>query len=94
MPKVTPGITLAGCATAAVTSALLGAVCGVRKRLILIGVVAAAIVANTLNIVYELSRDPTSHNLFPLGLAMTAVINLFGVARGIAVVSAFWRRQA
>jgi len=66
MPKMTLGITLAWCAAAAVTSGLLGAVCRMRKRLILVGVVGAAIVANTLNIVYELSRDPTSHNLFPL----------------------------
>jgi len=94
MPKMTLGITLAWCAAAAVTSGLLGAVCRMRKRLILVGVVGAAIVANTLNIVYELSRDPTSHNLFPLELAMTAAINLFAAALGIAVVSAFWRGEA
>ena len=66
MPKITASIALAWWAIAAVTSALLGAVCRLRKRLILVGVVSAAIAANALNIVYELSRDPTSHSLFPL----------------------------
>jgi hypothetical protein len=92
--KITLSLTPAWCATAAGTSALPGAVCHLRKRVILVGVVAAAIVANTLNIVYELSRDPTSHNLFPLELAMTSVINLFAALRGIAVVSALWQRQS
>ena len=91
MPKITASIALAWWAIAAVTSALLGAVCRLRKRLILVGVVSAAIAANTLNIVYELSRDPTSHSLFPLELAMTAVINLFGAVIGIAFLSALGR---
>jgi len=89
MPKITLGVTLTWCAAAAVTSALLGTVCHLRKRMIVMGVVSAAIVANTANIVYELSRDPTSHNLFPLELAMTAFLNLFGAAIGLAVASAF-----
>lgn len=94
MPKITLSLTLAWCATAAVSAAVLGIMCQLRQRLILVGDVSAALVANTANIVYELSLDPTSHNLFPLELAMTAVINLFGAVMGIVVAVAFRRTAA
>jgi hypothetical protein len=87
-------ITLTWCATAAATAWLLGIMCRLRKRLILVGVVSAALVANAANIFYELWLDPTSHNLFPLELVMTAVINLVGAAIGIVMVIAFRRTPA
>ncbi len=54
-----------------------------RKRAILGGVISAALAANIANITIDVVRDPTSHNLFPFELAMTAVINLIGVAIGM-----------
>jgi len=53
---------------------------------VLLGVVAAAIAAD---IAYDVSLDPTSHNLFPLELMMTGVISIAGAAVGLAVANAF-----
>ncbi len=77
------------CVTSFAASFVLVAFTKARRRMILLGVVAAAIAADIADIAYDVSLDPTSHNLFPFELAMTGVISIAGAAVGIAIASAF-----
>jgi hypothetical protein len=80
---LTKGIEVAWFLAAIAAGFILTAFSDARKRAILGGVIAAALAANIANISIDVARDPTSHNLFPFELAMTAVINLIGVAIGV-----------
>ena len=89
LARITETIALKWCVTSFAASFVLVAFTNARRRVVLLGVVAAAIAADIADIAYDVSLDPTSHNLFPLELMMTGVISIAGAALGIAVASAF-----
>jgi hypothetical protein len=85
--KITESLTIAWCVTAGLSGFTLRLFSVDRKRVIFLGVVGAAVAANVANIVYDTSRDPTSHNLFPFELAYTVVISLAGGVTGVILAS-------
>lgn len=89
LARITETIALEWCVTSFAASFVLVAFTKARRRMILLGVLAAAIAADIADIAYDVSLDPTSHNLFPFELAMTGVISIAGAAVGIAIASAF-----
>lgn len=85
---------LAGWGTAAFLAALvLGMFSESRKWIVLVGTIAAPLVANIANIVYDLARDPTTHNLFPFELFMTSIVAGSGALIG-AVIGTGLQRKA
>jgi tetrahydromethanopterin S-methyltransferase subunit E len=91
-PQIDQNTAIAWCAIALVAGCLLRAFSGAKLWVGFLGVVVAALVANILNITIDVSRDPTSHNLFPFELVLTAVIAAFGGIVGLGLGSVFWRR--
>jgi hypothetical protein len=89
LARITETIAIEWCVTSFAASFVLVAFTNARRRVVLLGVVAAAIAADIADIAYDVSLDPTSHNLFPLELMMTGVISIAGAAIGLAVGSAF-----
>lgn len=89
---ITESVAIEWCETSFAASFALVAFTTARRKMILLGVVAAAIAANVANIIYDVSDDPTSHNLFPFELAVTGVISIAGAVAGIAIASAFRRK--
>ena len=93
LARITETIAIEWCVTSFAASFVLVAFSKARRRMILLGVVAAAIAADIADIAYDVSLDPTSHNLFPLELAMTAVISFVGAAVGLVLASAIRRER-
>ena len=89
LARITETIAIEWCVTSFAASFVLVAFTNARRRVVLLGVVAAAIAADIADIAYDVSLDPTSHNLFPLELMMTGVISIAGAAVGLAVANAF-----
>jgi hypothetical protein len=92
-PNLTGILALEWCLTSAAASFLLFTFSGVRARFILPGVAGAAVLANIANIVLGVSKDPSSHNLYPLELAITVAISLVGVAVGSVFAGAIRRKR-
>jgi|SRR6266567_4609515 len=90
--KVTGTVMIAWCLTALFAGVALKIYSNVPRPLIFLGVIGAAVVVNIANIMFDISRDPTSHNLFPFELVMTLVINFFGVGVGVAIASMAGRK--
>jgi hypothetical protein len=89
--KVTGISAIAFCITALVSGMTLVILSEASKLLIVMGVIGSAVAANIANIAYDLFRDPTSHNLFPFELGITAAISLVGAGIGLGT-SAIWRK--
>src|SRR6478672_7913674 len=81
--KMTGRSALAFCIAALVSGFVLMAVSTTPKFVIFMAVIGSALAANIANIAYDLFRDPTSHNLFPFELVITAVISLVGAGIGV-----------
>ena len=79
----------AWCAIALVAGLLVRVFSDTKLWIGFVGVIAAAIAANMLNITVDVSRDPTSHNLFPFELVITTVIAAFGGIVGLGFGSLF-----
>lgn len=90
--KMTGRSALAFCIAALVSGFVLMAGSTTSKLLIFVAAIGSALAANIANIVYDLFRDPTSHNLFPFELIMTSAISLVGAGIGVGT-SAIWRRS-
>lgn len=85
---------LLGWGTAAFLSALVLAMfSGTRKWIIAIATIVSPLAANIANIVYDLAKDPTSHNLFPFELYMTTIVTGCGALVG-AVIGMGLHRKA
>ena len=79
----------AWCAIALVAGLLVRVFSDAKLWVGFVGVIAAAIAANMLNITIDVSRYPTSHNLFPFELVITTVIAAFGGIVGLGFGSLF-----
>ncbi len=88
-PQIDQNTSVAWCLTALVAGFLLRVFADTKLLVGFLGVIAAAIAANVLNITIDVSRDPTSHNLFPFELVLTAVIAAFGGIVGLGLGSVF-----
>jgi len=93
-PKLTGLLALEWCLTSATASFLLFAFSGVRARFIFPGVAGAAVLANIANIIVDVSRDPSSHNLYSLELVITVIISVIGVAVGSVLAGAMRTRRS
>jgi hypothetical protein len=85
--KVTGRTALAFCLTAFLSAAILVVFSETSKIVIFAAVMASALASNIVNILYDLWRDPTSHNLFPFELVMTAFISLVGAGIGVGIAA-------
>jgi len=90
--KMTGRSALVFCLASLVSGFVLRAASITPKLVMLIAVIASALAANIANIAYDLFRDPTSHNLFPFELVITAIISLIGASIGFGA-SAIWRKS-
>jgi len=84
---------LLGWGTAAFLSALVLAMFSqTPKWVIAIATIAAPLAANVVNIVYDLAKDPASHNLLPFELFMTTVVAACGALVGAVIGTGLHRK--
>jgi uncharacterized membrane protein YfcA len=92
-PQIDQNTAMAWCAIALAAAFSLRVFSSTKLWIGFLGVIAAAIAANMLNITVDVSRDPTSHNLFPFELVMTAVIAASGGIVGLGFGSLFHNKR-
>lgn len=84
---------LVGWGTAAFLSALVLAMFSqTPKWVIAVATIVSPLAANIANIVYDLAKDPTSHNLFPFELFMTTVVAACGALVGAVIGTGLHRK--
>ena len=86
---ITQGIAVAWFVTDFATAMTLRLLQLIRGILIVFGVVAAALSANLVDLVYEISADPALQKLYLLQLVVTLVIAVFASVIGVGLASTF-----
>ncbi len=87
--KFTQGISLAWCVTAFIAALILLLLTDIPAGMILLWVVVGALAGDVANIIYDVSRGTSSHNLFPLEMAVRGAIGFVGAVLGVALGGPF-----